>query len=84
MTQVNLPYEEGDISSSRIQKVTPRPSRLGPSTGNSIRSQFGPMLLMVFKGQSKVRLLPLGRLRSRKTKNPSLHPLEKKATTDVS
>ncbi|MQM17017.1 hypothetical protein Taro_049981 [Colocasia esculenta] len=28
----------------------------------------------VFKGQSKVRLLPLGRLRSRKTKNPSLHP----------
>ncbi|MQM09822.1 hypothetical protein Taro_042700 [Colocasia esculenta] len=42
------------------------------------------MLLMVFKGQSKVRLLPLGRLRSRKTKNPSLHPLKKKATTTVS
>ncbi|MQL86315.1 hypothetical protein Taro_018859 [Colocasia esculenta] len=42
------------------------------------------MLLMVFKGQSKVRLLPLGRLRSRKTKNPSLHPLKKKATTSVS
>ncbi|MQM00333.1 hypothetical protein Taro_033061 [Colocasia esculenta] len=39
------------------------------------------MLLMVFKGQSKVRLLPLGWMRSRKTKNPSLHPLEKKATT---
>ncbi|MQL74513.1 hypothetical protein Taro_006871, partial [Colocasia esculenta] len=38
----------------------------------------------VFKGQSKVRLLPLGRLRSRKTKNPSLHPLKKKATTAVS
>ncbi|MQM22440.1 hypothetical protein Taro_055492, partial [Colocasia esculenta] len=35
----------------------------------------------VSKGQSKVRLLPLGRLRSRKTKNPSLHPLRKKATT---
>ncbi|MQM00800.1 hypothetical protein Taro_033544 [Colocasia esculenta] len=42
------------------------------------------MLLKVFKGQTKVRLLPLGRLRSRKTKNPSLHPLEKKATTAVS
>ncbi|MQL77580.1 hypothetical protein Taro_009976 [Colocasia esculenta] len=38
----------------------------------------------VFKGQSKVRLLPLGRLRSRKMKNPSLHPLKKKATTSVS
>ncbi|MQL86609.1 hypothetical protein Taro_019140, partial [Colocasia esculenta] len=38
----------------------------------------------VFKGQSKVRLLPLGRLRSRKTKNPSLHPLKKKATTAAS
>ncbi|MQL86517.1 hypothetical protein Taro_019051 [Colocasia esculenta] len=38
----------------------------------------------VFEGQSKVRLLPLGRLRSRKTKNPSLHPLKKKATTTVS
>ncbi|MQM18615.1 hypothetical protein Taro_051612 [Colocasia esculenta] len=37
------------------------------------------------EGQSsKVRLLPLGRLRSRKTKNPSLHPLKKKATTAVS
>ncbi|MQL83501.1 hypothetical protein Taro_015985, partial [Colocasia esculenta] len=38
----------------------------------------------VFKGESKVRLLPLSRLRSRKTKNPSLHPLKKKATTTVS
>ncbi|MQM22538.1 hypothetical protein Taro_055591 [Colocasia esculenta] len=36
--------------------------------------------VIVFKGHSKVRLLPLGRLRSRKTKNPSIHPLEKKAT----
>ncbi|MQM05362.1 hypothetical protein Taro_038165, partial [Colocasia esculenta] len=34
--------------------------------------------------QSKVRLLPLGRLRSRKTKNPHLHPLKRKATTTVS
>ncbi|MQM15901.1 hypothetical protein Taro_048853 [Colocasia esculenta] len=41
-------------------------------------------VVRVFRGQSKVRLLPLGRLRSRKTKNPSLHPLEKKATTAVS
>ncbi|MQL74402.1 hypothetical protein Taro_006754 [Colocasia esculenta] len=41
-------------------------------------------LEQVFKGQIKVRLLPLGRLRSRKTKNPSLHPLKRKATTAVS
>ncbi|MQL92153.1 hypothetical protein Taro_024775 [Colocasia esculenta] len=38
----------------------------------------------VFEGQSKVRLLSLGRLRSMKTKNPSLHPLERKVTTPVS
>ncbi|MQM23704.1 hypothetical protein Taro_056771, partial [Colocasia esculenta] len=36
--------------------------------------------VMVFEGQSKVRLLPLGRLRSRKTKNSSLPPQKRKAT----
>ncbi|MQL90034.1 hypothetical protein Taro_022621 [Colocasia esculenta] len=41
-------------------------------------------MIEVFKGQSKVRLFPLGRLRSRKTKNPILHPLKRKATTAVS
>ncbi|MQM06098.1 hypothetical protein Taro_038916 [Colocasia esculenta] len=39
---------------------------------------------LVFKSHSKVRLLSLGRLRSRKTKNPHLHPLKRKATTTVS
>ncbi|MQL84435.1 hypothetical protein Taro_016934, partial [Colocasia esculenta] len=41
-------------------------------------------LWQVFKGQIKVRLLSLGRLRSRKTKNLHLHPLKRKATTTVS
>ncbi|MQM04471.1 hypothetical protein Taro_037268 [Colocasia esculenta] len=53
-------------------------------TQAALQAQLEAQQAQVFKGQSKVRLLPLGRLRSRKTKNPSLHPLKKKATTAVS
>ncbi|MQL76220.1 hypothetical protein Taro_008606 [Colocasia esculenta] len=68
----------------RAAPVGPPPVASGPggaSTGCA-RPRWGSH--RVFRGQSKVRLLPLGRLRSWKTKNPSLHPLKKKATTAVS
>ncbi|MQL92400.1 hypothetical protein Taro_025030 [Colocasia esculenta] len=36
--------------------------------------RMNPKPMKVFEGPSNVRLLPLSRLRSRKTKNPGLHP----------
>ncbi|MQL96704.1 hypothetical protein Taro_029377 [Colocasia esculenta] len=71
--------EEGDNHCVAIKKALLPTSRSQQSIATPPLSRY-----QVFKGQSKVRLLPLGRLRSRKTKNPSLHPLKNKAMTAVS